>query len=97
MGLGAGHVLDMINRMKQNRAQRPSNRDKFKQNNREGIYSYEVKEKPKFKTVSKEELLKIKEQIKANAKKQRKKEIKIFSVVLILIIVVVFGFVKFML
>ncbi|MDG4715495.1 hypothetical protein [Winogradskyella marincola] len=97
MGLGAGHVLDMINRMKQNRAQRPSNRDKFKQNNREGIYSSEVKKKPKFKTVSEEELLKIKEQIKANVQKQRKKEIKIFSIVFILIILIVFGFIKFLL
>jgi len=34
-----GHVFDMINRMKQNRAQRPSNRAKFKENNRTLIYS----------------------------------------------------------
>lgn len=94
MGLGAGHVLDMINRMKQNRAQRPSNRDKFKQNNREGIYSSEVKEKPKFKTVPEKELLKIKEQIQTNAKKQRKREIRILSVVFFLIIVLVFVFAK---
>lgn len=97
MGLGAGHVLDMINRMKQNRAQRPSNRDKFKQNNREGIYSSEVKEKPKFKTVPEEELLRIKEQIQINAKKQRKREIKIFSIVFVLIIIAVLGFIKFLL
>ena len=37
MGFGAGHVLDMINRMKQNRALRPSNRSKFKENNRDEI------------------------------------------------------------
>ncbi|WP_243472155.1 hypothetical protein [Winogradskyella sp. MH6] len=97
MGLGAGHVLDMINRMKQNRAQRPSNREKFKQNNREGLYSSEVKEKPKFKTVPEEELVRIKEQIQINAKKQRKREIKIFSIVSVLIIIAVLGFIKFLL
>lgn len=39
MGFGAGHILDMNNRIKQNRAQRPSNREKFKGKNREGIYT----------------------------------------------------------
>jgi hypothetical protein len=36
---GSGHVQDMNNRIKQNRAQRPSKRPKFKENNRENIYS----------------------------------------------------------
>ncbi|RFC53908.1 hypothetical protein DXU93_10190 [Brumimicrobium aurantiacum] len=35
MGFGAGHMQDMNNRLKQNRAQRSSKRSKFKGNNRE--------------------------------------------------------------
>jgi len=40
MSHGAGHILDMINRMKQNRALRSSNKQKFKGNNR-GIINSE--------------------------------------------------------
>ena len=57
----------------------------------------EAVEKPKFKTVPEEELLRIKEQIQINAKKQRKREIKIFSIVSVLIIIAVLGFIKFLL
>lgn len=70
-----GHVFDMINRMKQNRAQRPSNRAKFKENNRTLIYSKDSKSNPlQFKTVSEKELKEIKKQIRKRAKKARKKE-----------------------
>ena len=75
MGLGAGHVMDMINRMKQNRAQRPSNRSKFKENNRDGIYSSDKKSpKPNFKTVPEKELIEIKNWIRKRAKTEQKKE-----------------------
>ena len=70
-----GHVFDMINRMKQNRAQRPSNRAKFKENNRTLIYSKDSKSNPlQFKTVSEEELNKIKTQIRKRSKTKRIKE-----------------------
>lgn len=76
-----GHVFDMINRMKQNRAQRPSNRAKFKENNRTMIYSKNCELNPlQFKSVSEEELKEIKEQIRKRAKKARKKE-RIFYVI----------------
>lgn len=72
---GAGHIMDMINRMKQNRAQRPSTRAKFKENNREAIYTTRKKEvKPYFKTVSKEKLTLIKHSIRRSASKQHTKE-----------------------
>lgn len=47
----SGHVFDMINRLKQNRAQRSSNRAKFKGNNRDGIYDHAIAapEKPNLK------------------------------------------------
>lgn len=72
MSYGAGHILDMINRLKQNRAIRPSNKAKFKEHNRETIYS--KRRKIKFKTVPKEKLEEIKKQIRARAKSERKKE-----------------------
>ena len=71
----AGHVFDMINRLKQNRSQRPSSRDKFKGNNREAIYGDETikPEKPNFKTVPEKELTAIKKQIKTRAQTDRKR------------------------
>ena len=72
MSYGAGHILDMINRLKQYRAIRPSNKAKFKEHNRETIYS--KRRKIKFKTVPKEKLEEIKNQIRARAKSERKKE-----------------------
>lgn len=89
MSYGAGHIMDMINRIKQNRAQRPSNRPKFKENNRKGIYSTDKKTKrPIFKTVPEKELNKIKKQIRERAKAERKKERLIFG------IFIVFGFIS---
>lgn len=70
-----GHTLDMIHRMKQNRAQRPSNRAKFKENNRPLIYSKNSKPNPlQFKTISDKELKTIKSQIRKRAKVAQKKE-----------------------
>ncbi|MCK8481707.1 hypothetical protein [Psychroserpens algicola] len=84
MGLGAGHLLDMINRMKQNRSQRPSIRSKFKENNREGIYSSDKKsQQPKFKIVQKKELNKIKQRIQERAKSEQRKELIIYGILLI--------------
>lgn len=76
-----GHTLDMIKRMKQNRAQRPSNRAKFKEINRTMIYSKNSELNPlQFKSVSEEELKEIKEQIRKRAKIAQKKE-RIFYVI----------------
>ena len=74
MGFGVGHIQDMNNRIKQNRALSPSKRAKFKENNREGIYSTEVKtQKLKFKTVPEKELTKIKNQIRERSRVEQKK------------------------
>jgi hypothetical protein len=65
----------MNNRIKQNREQRPSKRPKFKENNREGIYSSEkITEKLSFTVVPEKELNKLKQQIQKEAKTSRKKE-----------------------
>lgn len=75
MSYGAGHALDAINRMKQNRKLRPSKRAKFKQNNREAIYSTDKKSDcSNFKTGPEIELNEIKARIRDRAKIERKKE-----------------------
>lgn len=73
---GSGHVQDMNNRIKQNRAQRPSKRPKFKENNRENIYSDSDKKvnRPNFKTVSEEELIEILKHIRERAETEKKRE-----------------------
>ncbi len=92
MSYGAGHVMDMINRMKQNRAQRPSNRQKFKENNRDGIYSTDKKaERPNFKTVPEKKLTEIKKRIRERAKSERKKERLIFGIFIICGLILIIG------
>ncbi|MBP2833017.1 hypothetical protein J8281_12540 [Aquimarina sp. U1-2] len=63
MGLGAGHIVDMINRMKDNRALRSSNRSTFKENNGGKIYSKDRQSpKPYFRTIPEKKVLEIKDQ-----------------------------------
>ncbi|PID71245.1 MAG: hypothetical protein CR985_00810 [Flavobacteriales bacterium] len=84
MSYGAGHIMDMINRMKQNRAQRPSNRLKFKENNRNRIYSSDKEsQQPIFKTVPEKELIEIKKRIRKRAKAEQKKERIVFGVLIL--------------
>jgi hypothetical protein len=73
MVFGPGH--DMMNKMKQNRSQKPSNRSKFKEKNPDVIYSTDKESKQlQFKNVSEEELIELKKQIREEAKTERKKE-----------------------
>ncbi|WP_396590305.1 hypothetical protein [Allomuricauda sp. R78024] len=84
------NIQDMNNRIKQNREQRPSKRAKFKENNREGIYSTEKKvKKPTFRIVPEKDLKKIKQKIRQEAKASRKKEKIIFGVCLVITISIV--------
>jgi hypothetical protein len=76
MSFGAGHIMDMINRMKQNRSMRQSG--KFK-DNREAINATAKSyQKPEFKKVSKEELEAIKTKIQSQAAEERKKKIRFY-------------------
>lgn len=88
MSHGAGHILDMINRMKQNRALRSTNKQKFKGNNRGIINSESNNEtkKPIFKTVSGKELIEIKEGIRNQTKAKRKKERIVYGMFFIVVI-----------
>jgi len=92
MSYGAGHVMDMLNRMKQNRAQRPSNRPKFKENNREGIYSSNNEfNHSNFKTVPEKELIKIKKGIRERAKKEQNNERIMFGILILFVAISITG------
>jgi len=92
MSGGAGHVMDSMNRGKQNRAMRTSNRSKFKENNRDGIYSSDKKsQQPNFKTVPEKELNEIKNRIRERAKSQRKKEQLIYIVFIVCVLISIIG------
>lgn len=86
---GSGHVQDMNNRLKQNRAQRPSKRPKFKDRNRGTIYSFTGHEHKnlKFKTVSEEKLAEIIKRIRKRAKKEHQKEGIVLGVLVIIVII----------
>lgn len=89
---GAGHVMDMINRIKQNRAQRPSKRPKFKEHFREGIHSTSSPtQHPSYKTVSPSELRHIKQQIREVAQSEKRKEQKRIGTFLIMALLAFIG------
>lgn len=88
MSHGAGHILDMINRLKQNRALRPSNRQKFKERNRDIIHTGQ--HKLKDKKISAKELAVIKKRIKEKAKKTRHQQNIIVAVIFMITATIIF-------
>ncbi|MCK0146985.1 hypothetical protein MWU78_15110 [Arenibacter sp. F26102] len=76
----SGSIQDMNNRVNQNRSLKPSNRARFKENNRDNIYSDSepFPTKLTFKKISEIELKKIKERIKNKALKDRTSKTFIF-------------------
>ncbi|MEO9510814.1 MAG: hypothetical protein ABJN84_00475 [Flavobacteriaceae bacterium] len=82
----------MNNRIKQNREQRPSKRAKFKENNRNGIYSTEQKaDKLNFKNISIKDLNKLKHQIHERAKKDQKKELALYGIFFVFGLIILIG------
>lgn len=90
MGFG-GHAQDMNNRIKENRAKKPSQRPKFKENNLKGIYTSKSI-KLKFKNTSEKELSLIKKNIKEKARLYR---VKVFIIFFISFTVIISLFVYF--
>jgi hypothetical protein len=90
MSFGAGHIMDMINKVKQNRDLRTSNRRKFKNQNREIIYKNSEKNLavPKYKTLPKAELDELKKQIKAKSKRNNKIDVIIFLLFFLIVFAV---------
>ena len=90
MSFGSGHIMDMINKIKQNRDLRTSNRKKFKNQNREIIYKNSEKklDVPKYKTLPNTELDELKKQIKSNAKRNNTIDLIIFSLFFLIVFAV---------
>lgn len=80
----AGHVLDMIIRMRQNRAIRTSNKQKFRSNNREAAHS--DKATLHFKELPKEELERVKIGIRKKARSEQRRLIITFIITAVLVI-----------
>jgi len=76
MSSGAGHILDMMNRIRQNAALKVSRRNKFKGNNRKINFSKKEHPKPEydFPEISKSKLKLIKTKIKEEARKEHRKQ-----------------------
>lgn len=90
MSYGAGHIIDMINRMKQNRSMLSSKRQKFKSKNREGIYSETKKGKQvKDHSLTEEELNQLKKEI-AKRTQEEHRRVWIISIVIVLFIFIIF-------
>lgn len=84
----SGSIQDMNNRVNQNRSLKPSNRARFKENNRDNIYSDSspALTKLNFKTVSEIELKKIKERIKNRALRDRTRQTYIFLFIVVVLL-----------
>ncbi len=87
MSGGAGHIADMNNRMRQNRSMKASNKPKFKSGNRDLNFN---SKKLSFKKISEIELKKIKCKIQKDLKKDRKNQLYIFIISLLITVVIIF-------
>ncbi|MDQ7918389.1 hypothetical protein RBU60_12475 [Mesonia sp. MT50] len=77
MSWGAGHVFDMINRIKQNRALRGSRKNKFKENSRY-LHKTSLKPNPFLKTYPEKKVNQIKCRIRTKANRRNKKQAFVF-------------------
>jgi hypothetical protein len=82
MNFGAGHVMDMVNRIKQNHAIRPSNRARFKENQRQAIFENNTQSNVlRFRVFCKLEVAKIKSEIRRRKRLQSTIEKGLFALV----------------
>ncbi|WP_422082341.1 hypothetical protein [Ulvibacterium sp.] len=86
----AGHILDMLKRIRQNRSLRPSNRQKFKEDNREVIYNETYKEnKASFKEFPESQVKEVVNTIRREAKAKRRKEFAFLALVILIVVAIV--------
>ena len=90
MSGGAGHIMDMINRMKQNRSAKTSNRQKFKpnSNNSSAIPNHRTE----FKKIPHEELVVIKRKINKELTRYKRKQLYL-SMFILIVFSLVFWFI----
>lgn len=82
-------ISGMNTSKKNNESLRTSKRKKFKSNNREGIYSKEKEDTLEFNEVSEEELYLIKKQIHENLKKQKRKQLGMLFLSVVIFIILI--------
>jgi len=86
----AGHVFDMIRRLRGNRAQLTSNKEGFRDN-------IEIEEKRRtfvrFKKISKEEMKEVKENIRSKARREKRR----YYIVSVVVSVILIGTMIFIL
>lgn len=83
---GSGSLMHMNISMKQNRANKTSNKQKFRANDGGKIHSNKHTKALQFKEVSKEELEKIKSNIREKLRKDRRTFITTFIVTAVLVV-----------
>jgi hypothetical protein len=83
---GSGSVMNMIVSMRQNRANKTSNKQKFRSNEGCKIRSNNHTEALHFKEIPKEELERIKNDIREKSRKERRILIIIFVITAVLVI-----------
>ncbi len=90
----AGHILDMINRIKQNKTLRK--RKKFKENNRENSFSEKSATPTEydFPTVSETEMERIKVQIRGTAKTNDRRSLYVLALMLVLVAIAFWFFIQ---
>lgn len=86
-----GHVNDMVNRIKQNAALKQARRRKFKGGNDYSQVTYH-KTEYNFPKLSKEEMQNFKAKVKAEARLENSKQIKIWILVTTFVVVLMFLF-----
>jgi hypothetical protein len=97
MPFGAGHIQDMNNRIKQNLANRPSNRKRFKENEGETFLGDKKPEKPlEFIKPSAAELEKILLDIRAKSNRKKKKQWLINGIIFLTIVLLLYKFFPFL-
>jgi len=93
---GAGHIIDMNNRMRQNRSMKSSKRQKFQGSNRALDFAMKNTTEVCFKEVPKAELDAIKNTILTKVKSVQKRESIIFiSVIVITIMTSIYFYAKY--
>ncbi len=90
----AGHILDMINRIKQNKTLRK--RKKFRENNRENSYTekFDIATEYDFPTVSETEMQRIKTKIRQVAKFNNRRSLYVLAIVIVLVGLVLWFFMQ---
>ncbi len=91
----AGHILDMIARIRQNKSLRK--RKKFKGDNRENSYSekFATATQYDFPTVSEEEIERLKVQIRGNARAHHRKSLYVLVIMILIAAVLVWALIRY--